>query len=351
MRLWRLLVDRSTRYFRTVYRQLGVRLTEADIAGESSYHDRLGGIVRELDQAGLVKESDGAACVFPQGYRNRDGEPLPLIVRKADGGFGYDATDLAAVRHRLLELGGTRLLYVVGLPQQVHLRMVFDTARAAGWAAPSVRIEHIGFGSVHGADGKALASRAGSTVRLVDLLDEAVVRATEQVRSRNPGLTAEAARRVAKAVGIGAVKYADLSTDRTRDYVFDYERMLSFDGNTAPYLQYAHARIHALLRRAGTTPAGASGPIEVGTPHEHALVLALLDFGRLVDELEESLHFHRLCGYLFHLAALFTAFYENCPVLRADSRVRGSRLALCALTARVLALGLSLLGIDAPERM
>jgi arginyl-tRNA synthetase len=334
-----------------VYGLLGVRLTASDIAGESSYHGQLADVLRELDGAGLIRVSDGAQCVFPDGYANREGEPLPLIVRKADGGFGYVATDLAALSHRLRALRGTRLLYVVGLPQQLHLRMVFATARAAGWAAPSVRVEHIGFGSVLGADGKTLASRAGTAVRLVDLLDEAVARAAEQVRSRNPGLSPEEVRRTARSVGIGAVKYADLSTDRARDYAFDYGRMLAFDGNTAPYLQYAHARIHALFRKAATALDAACGEIEVGTPQEHALVLALLGFARLVDDLEKSLHFHRLCGYLYRLAALFTAFYENCPVLRAERRVRDGRLALCALTARVLAQGLDLLGIDAPRQM
>jgi len=351
LRLWKILVDRSTSSFQSVYDLLGVRLTAADIAGESTYHDQLADVVRELGDAGLLGESDGAMCVFPAGYTNREGEPLPLIVRKADGGFGYVATDLAALRHRLREVRGTRLLYVVGLPQRVHLRMVFATAREAGWTAPSVRVEHVGFGSVLGEDGKALASRAGTPLRLADLLDEAVRRAAARVRSAHPGLGSEEVLRIARSVGIGAVKYADLSTDRARDYVFDHERMLAFDGGTAPYLQYAHARIHAIFRRAGTTPAAACGAIEVGTPQEHALVLALLGFERMVNDLETSLQPHRLCGYLARLAALFTAFYENCPVVRAEQRVRDGRLALCALTARVLAQGLSLLGIEAPERM
>ena len=351
LRLWRILIDQSKAYFETVYRLLEVRLTAADFAGESSYNDRLADVVTELADRGLVKESDGALCVFPEGYRNREGDPLPLIVRKADGGFGYDATDLAAIRHRLIDLKADRLLYVIGLPQQLHLQMVFDTARDAGWTASGASVEHIGFGSVLGPDGKILASRAGRAVKLVELLDEAVTRAAEQVRLRNPGLAPDQTARIARSVGIGAVKYADLSIDRTRDYVFDYDRMLKFDGNTAPYLQYAHARIHSIFRKAGIDPAEASGPIAVSEPQEHRLVLALLGFEKLVADLERSLEFHRLCAYLFNLATLYTAFHENCPVLRAEQPVRERRLALCALTARVLAKGLDLLGIDAPQQM
>jgi len=260
-------------------------------------------------------------------------------------------TDLAAIRHRALDLKGDRLLYVIGLPQQTHLQMVFRTAADAGWTPAPMRVEHIGFGSILGDDGKVLRSRAGETVKLIDLLTEAVERATEQVEAKNPELGPELSREVARSVGIGAVKYADLSTDRTKDYVFDYARMLAFDGNTAPYLQYAHARIHSIFRKAGVGLDAAAGPIAVGEAQERALALALLGFAQLVEELEGSLEFHRLCGYLYGLASAFTSFYENCPVLRADEATRASRLALCALTARVLACGLDLLGIDAPEMM
>lgn len=351
MRLWRELVAESQRYFLSVYDRLDVRLTPADFAGESTYNDQLAGVAEELDQLGLLHESKGALCVFPAGFTNRDGDPLPMIVRKSDGGFGYDTTDLAALRHRVRDLNGTRLLYVIGLPQAQHLQMLFQVGRQAGWLTPPTRAEHIGHGSILGTDAKMLRSRSGSSVKLVDLLDEAVSRAADAVGQKNPRLAAGEAGEVARAVGIGAVKYADLSVDRAKDYVFDLNRMLSFDGNTAPYLQYAHARIHSIFRRADTYPAAWTGPIIVSDPAEHDLAIELLGFEPLIVELERSLEFHRLCGYLFQVATAFTTFYERCPVLRVDDQIRTSRLSLCALTARVLAHGLGLLGINTPDRM
>jgi arginyl-tRNA synthetase len=351
LRQWNLLVEQSKQYFLAVYDRLGVRLTRADFAGESSYNDQLESVADELDSLGLLRESDGALCVFPAAFTNREGQPLPLIVKKADGGFGYDTTDLAAIRHRTRDLKATRLLYVVGLPQRQHFQMIFEAAREAGWADESVREEHIGFGSVLGPDGKMFRTRAGATIKLTELIDEAVSRAAEQVAAKNPGLPAETAGAVAQAVGIGAVKYADLSTDRTRDYTFDYGRMLSFEGNTAPYLQYAHARIRSIFRKAGLEPADATGPVVVEAARERALAIELLEFEGLLREVEKSLDFHRLCGYLYGLASRFTSFYEHCPVLKAEAPVRASRLALCSLTAQVLAQGLELLGITAPDRM
>ncbi len=342
--LWRAVVGESLDYVGAVYARLGVRLTRADVAGESMYQDRLEDVVDELDRRGLLRESDGAWCVFPDGFVNRDGEPLPLIVRKSDGGYGYDTTDLAAIRYRITELKATRLLYVVGTPQREHFRMIFEAAREAGWLTGAVRAEHVGFGSVLGPDGKMLRTRAGRTVRLAELLDEAVERAAALIPEDRTGVDAGA---VARAVGIGAVKYADLSADRQRDYTFDYGRMLAFDGNTGPYLQYAHARVRSILRRTDASP----GPVAVAEPAERELALVLLGLPGVLREVAESLEPHRLCGYLYGLAGAFTAFYERCPVLRADPEVRASRLTLCALTARVLALGLDLLGIEAPERM
>ena len=339
--LWRALVDRSVAYFDDVYTRLGVRLTDADILGESGYHDQLEPVAGELERLGLLRESDGAQCVFPSGFTNRDGEPLPLIVRKGDGGYGYDTTDLAAIRYRIHDLKATRLLYVVGSPQREHFQMVFRTAREAGWLTDGVRVEHVGFGSMLGADGKMLRTRAGRTVRLTELLDEAVERAAATQRVSDHS--------VARAVGIGAVKYADLSTDRLRDYTFDYDRMLAFEGNSGPYLQYAHARIQSIFRRAG--PDAEPGPIRVTEQAERELVLTLLAWPDVVVELGDTLEPHRLCTYLYGLATAFTGFFERCPVLRAEPEVRASRLALCALTARVLVLGLDLLGIEAPPRM
>jgi arginyl-tRNA synthetase len=351
LRLWRLLVDQSKRYFLSVYERLGVRLTGDDFAGESTYNDQLESVTAELDRLGLLRDSDGALCVFPAGFTNREGDPLPLIVKKGDGGYGYDTTDLAAIRYRIRDLKATRLLYVVGLPQRQHFQMIFQAARDAGWATDSVREEHIGFGSVLGPDGKMFRTRAGATIKFTELLDEAVARAAKQVELKNPDLDADTAEAVARAVGIGAVKYADLSTDRAKDYTFDYDRMLSFDGNTAPYLQYAHARIRSIFRKAGHEPRDATGPIAVEAPAERELAIALLEFEGLVRDVEQSLEFHRLCGYLYGLASAFSTFYEHCPVLRSEGGTRTSRLALCALTAGVLALGLDLLGITAPDRM
>ncbi|MFC8618148.1 arginine--tRNA ligase [Micromonospora purpureochromogenes] len=350
LRLWRLLVEQSERYFLTVYELLDVTLTRDDFRGESAYNDRLGGVVDELDRLGLLRASDGADCAFPPGFTGRDGEPLPLIVRKGDGGYGYPATDLAALRHRTDDLGATRLLYVVGLPQRQHFAMVFAVAEAAGWLRPPTRAVHLGFGSILGSDGRMLRSRAGGSVKLVGLLEEAVARATELARAKNPELDAEAAAEIGRAVGIGAIKYADLATDRARDYVLDWERMLSLDGNTAPYLQYAYSRIRSVFRRAGTD-ARPDAEILLTEPAERALAFELLGFAGVVAEVERTLEFHHLAGYLHRLASTFSAFYERCPVLRASGELRESRLVLADLTARTLRQGLHLLGIRTVERM
>jgi arginyl-tRNA synthetase len=352
MRLWALLVDQSKAYFLTVYDRLGVLLDEADFAGESTYNDQLADVAEELDRLGLLREDDGARCVFPEGFRNRDGDPLPLIVIKRDGGYGYDTTDLAALRHRTTDLKATRLLYVVGAPQQLHFQMIFEVGREAGWLGPHARAEHISFGSVLGTDGKVLRTRAGASIKLIELLDEAVTRAAAEVVERNPGLDPAEVATVAQAVGIGAVKYADLSTDRTKDYTFDYDRMLAFDGNTGPYLQYAHTRVQSIFRRAEVEPASCVGPIVVTEPAERHLAIELLQLADVLADVERTLELHRLCTYLYGVATAFTGFYEHCPVLRAeDPAVRASRLALCNLTARTLALGLDLIGITLPERM
>ncbi|MFF2848876.1 arginine--tRNA ligase [Streptomyces sp. NPDC058001] len=352
LRLWKTLVDESKKYFKTVYGMLDVRLTEDDFFGESYYNDQLQSVVDELDELGLLRESEGAQCVFPEGYTNRNGDPLPVIVKKGDGGFGYGATDLATIRHRLRNLHATRLLYVVGLPQRQHLEMIYDVARDARWLAPPARAEHVGHGSILGDDGKMLRTRVGQSVKLVDLLEEAVVRASAVIAEKNPELDEDTRAAVARAVGIGAVKYADLSTDRTRDYVFDYDRMLSFEGNTAPYVQYARARICSIFRRAGVeTPLRGVDTLVIAEPAERALALELLAFSSLVGEASESLEFHTFANYLFGLAAAFTSFYEKCPVLRAEGDIKQSRLVLCDITARTLELGLGLLGIDAPDRM
>jgi arginyl-tRNA synthetase len=355
LELWRGLVETSQRHFSGVYARLGVTLTNDDVRGESSYNAMLPEIATELTQKGLADFSDGALCVFAPGFVNRAGEPLPLIVRKQDGGFGYAATDLAALKYRTQTLGGTRLLYVVGAPQQQHFAMVFAVGALAGWLEPPVRAEHVAFGSILGADRKMLKTRAGDTVPLTALLDEAVERARAELVKRDPGIDAATLASLAPQIGIGAIKYADLANDRIKDYLFDWDRMLAAEGRTGPYLQYAHARIHSIFRKAAETGIalpGADTAITLDTAEERALGLTLLGFGAAVLDAAESLRPHRLAGYLYELAGTFTAFFENCPVLKApDDATRRSRLALCALTAAVLARGLNLLGIAAPERM
>ncbi|MDQ1566220.1 MAG: arginyl-tRNA synthetase, partial [Actinomycetota bacterium] len=351
---WQLLVDESSRYFSSVYERLGVKLTAADQAGESMYNPLLADTMAELDRLGLLVESDGALCVFPPGFTTREGNPLPLIVRKSDGGFGYDATDLAAIRYRLRDLGADHILYVVGAPQREHLEMIIETARLAGWLVPPARAEHVAFGSVLGADRKMFRTRAGGSIRLVDLLDEAVERAARVVAEKAPGLSPDEAAAVSEAVGIGAVKYADLSNDRVKDYAFDWDRMLDFTGNTAPYLQYAHARVRSIFRRAEADGVDVSSlaPAPEFQPAERRLALEILSFDGAVHGTEAALQPHRLCTYLFDLASAFTDFYESCPILRADTPQQlRSRLLLADLTARILAQGLDLLGIAAPERM
>lgn len=347
--LWRRLIDVSVEHFTELYRRLGVSLTAQDVAGESSYNADLPDVVAELERKGLARESEGAICVFPPGFTGREGEPLPLIVRKQDGGYGYATTDLAALRRRVRDMGARRLVYVVGAPQAQHFAMVFATARLAGWADESVALEHVAFGSVLGSDKKMLKTRSGENVSLAALLDEAVVRARAVVREKSPDLPDDEQARIAEAVGIGAVKYADLANDRIKDYVFDFDRMLSFDGNTAPYMMYAHARIRSILRKAGA-PAPA-GDVQVRAPEERALALALLAFGAIADRTAETLQPHRLCGQLYEIATAYTSFYEKCPVLKADGATRDARLALCTLSARVLSAGLGVLGIAAPEQM
>jgi arginyl-tRNA synthetase len=353
LRLWRLLYDQSRAYFQSIYRRLGVLLTEEDDDGESRYNPLLAGVVEELDQLGLLTEDDGALVVFPPGFTNRQGEPQPMIVRKSDGGYGYSATDLATLRLRTGKLGATRLLYVIGAPQQLHMEMLFAVGRLAGWLTGDHTAVHVAFGSILGSDRKMLRTRAGASVKLAELLEEAVARAMTLVCSKRPDFDAATAAAVAEAVGMGAVKYADLANDRVRDYVFDFDRMLSLDGSSAPYLQYANARINSIFRNAGTDQATAIGaPIQLREPAERALAVALLGFEEAVRLSAERCQPHRIAIFLDELGSQFASFYEQCPVLKAeDEATRASRLALCALTSRVIVTGLGLLGIEAPEQM
>jgi len=353
MRLWHLLVAQSTKHFNAVYAKLGVLLTDDDIAGESMYNDLLPEVMDRLKAADLLVESDGADVVFPPGFTNREGDPLPLIAQKRGGGFNYSTSDLACVIDRVERVKGDLLLYVVGAPQAQHFAMVFKVAEMAGWLEPPTEAVHVMFGSVLGPDRKMLKSRSGEPLKFIDLLDEAVDRAAISVAEKNPDLSADERAAIAHVIGIGAVKYADLSTDRIKDYIFDWDRMLAFDGNTAPYLQYAHARICSIFRRAEIDRASVRGnPVVLGAPQERDLAKRLLAFDSAIWDTIEKYSPHRLCTYLFDLAQDFTAFYEHCPVLKAeDEATRQGRLALCDVTARVLARGLDLLGITAPDRM
>ena len=351
LRLWDELVDLSKQYFNRIYAVLGVTLTDADLAGESTYNDELAQICDELEAKGLATVSDGALCVFLDGYLGREGKPVPLIIRKSDGGYGYGTTDLATIRHRVRDLHADRILYVIGAPQALHLHMVWDTARLAGWLPDDVEVVHVQIGNVLGPDRKILRTRAGNPLKLMELLDEAVTRAREVVDEARPDLDPAVRAAIAPQVGIGAVKYADLSVAHDSEYVFDLDRMVSLTGNTGPYLQYAAARIRSIFRTAGTTPAEADAAVVLTEPAERALALALVDFGDVVVQVGDQLEPHRLCGYLFELAQHFSAFYEQCPVLKADAETRASRLALCAATLAVLDQGLDLLGIARPEQM
>jgi arginyl-tRNA synthetase len=351
LRLWHIFVAESLRHNDEIYSMLGVLLTDDDVVGESFYNSLLPVVVDELASKGLLVEHDGALCVFPEGFENRNGDPLPLIVRKSDGGYGYPATDLASIRDRTGRREATRLVYVVDAGQSLHFRLVFAVAALAGYLPDPSAAVHVAFGLVLGPDGKKMASRSGSSERLIDLLSEGVDRASASIAERPSDLTVEARAGVARALGIGAIKYADLSTERTRDYLFDWDRMLAFEGNTGPYLQYAHARIRSIFRRAEVPPPPRGTRPMLTEPQERALALQVLGFSAAVEATAEAYSPAKLCTYLFDLASTFTAFYEACRVLVDDEAVRTSRLALCDLTARVLALGLSLLGMEAPDQM
>ena len=351
LRLWRVIVDQSVAYLDLVYQDLGISLTIDDVVGESFYDFMLGDVVADLSAAGLIVESGGALCVFPPGFTNRDGEALPLIVRKSDEGFGYAASDLAAVRDRVDNLHADEMLYVVGVPQAQHFEMVFAVARMAGWLPDRVRCEHVTFGNVLGPDRKMFKSRSGETVKLASLLGEAIERADAALKERNTDLDEMARTRLAVEIARAAIKYADLSTDRHHDYIFDLDRMIAFEGDTGPYLQYAHARLRSIFRRLGAPWASPTVAFALDTPQERHLALGLLAFPEAFESSLASLQPHRLCVYLFDLAQRLTAFYDACPVLSSEGALRDQRLALCDLAARTLSIGLSVLGIDAPEKM
>src|SRR6266581_3054362 len=371
LQLWQEIVDLSLDYLHRIYGRLGVTLTDDDIKGESFYNNLLADTAAQLEEKGIAVYSDGALCAFPPGFTGREGRPLPVIIRKSDGGYNYSTTDLATIRYRVDVLHIARAIYVVGSDQTLHFQMVFAVAREAGWIPAGTRLEHAQIGLVLGPDGNRLRTRSGDNVQLSDLLQEAVDRARGILVELDAAARFDPAEldTIAEAVGIGAVKYADLSTARESAYVFDWDRMISFRGNTGPYLQYATARIRSIFRRTGgeaaasaahpstahsSTGAAAGGAagIAITAGPERALALKLLGFGAVLTGVGETAEPHRLCSYLFDVASLFTTFYEECPVLRAEpASLRASRLALCALTLDALTLGLTLLGVPIPERM
>ena len=347
--LWRQFVEISLQHAEEVYAKLGLKLQRADVVGESSYNADLHNVINELEAKGLAVDSDGAKVVFLDEFKNKEGEPAAFIVQKQGGGFLYATTDLACLRYRVNVLKADRLLYVVDTRQDLHFKQLFATSRKAGWLPENVSAEFIGFGTMMGKDGKPFKTRSGDTVKLVDLLDEAVERATKLVRDKNPELSDLDAVKIGETVGIGAVKYADLSKNRTSDYVFDWDNMLSFEGNTAPYLQYAYTRVQSVFKKAGDWNVQAALKLE--QPLEQQLAVELLKFEDVLQSVAETSFPHYLANYLYQLATLFSRFYEVCPILKAQGEVRDSRLKLAQLTGETLKMGLDLLGIDVLDVM
>jgi arginyl-tRNA synthetase len=349
--LWQRFVDESKIYFYSVFAKLDMPVADDEIVGESAYNPMMAETARMLEESGVAVRSEGALVVFFDEIRGKDDKPVPLIVQKADGGFGYAASDLSAIRDRVFNLKADTLLYVVDARQALHFRMVFETARRAGWLSDAVKAVHLEFGTVLGKDGKPFKTREGETVRLEDLLDEASERAATVVREKAQDLTEEEIAERGAQVGVGAVKYADLSTSANRDYKFDLDQMVSLNGDTSVYLQYAYARIRSILRKAGEARPAAHPELELHAS-ERTLGLHLDAFADLIAEAAGEYAPHKLTAYLYQLASLYTTFYAECPVLKADTpAVVENRLFLCDLTGRTLHQGMSLLGIQTPERL
>ncbi|GAP53051.1 arginine--tRNA ligase [Streptomyces azureus] len=349
--MWQKFVDESKIYFFSVFEKLDMEIRDEDIVGESGYNDMLAETCRLLEESGVAVRSEGALCVFFDDIRGPDGKPVPLIVQKSDGGYGYAATDLSAIRDRVFNIKANTLLYVVDARQSLHFKMVFETARRAGWLNEDVHAVQLAFGTVLGKDGKPFKTREGETVRLVDLLDEAIDRASAVVREKAQDLSEEEIAERGTQVGIGAVKYADLSTSANRDYKFDLDQMVSLNGDTSVYLQYAYARIRSILRKAGESRPLAHPELDLHEA-ERALGLHADSFAATVAEAAAEYAPHKMTAYLYQLASLYTTFYDKCPVLKAESPEQiENRLFLCDITARTLHQGMALLGIRTPERL
>ncbi|MCX7204869.1 MAG: arginine--tRNA ligase [Proteobacteria bacterium] len=347
--LWQRFLNISMKHCEDVYQKLGLLLTRDDVKGESSYNDDLPVVIDDLRAQGLLTESQGAQVVFLEEFRNKDGDAAAFIVQKQGGGFLYSTSDLATARYRTGVLGASRILYVVDARQGLHFQQLFTVARKAGFVPADTHMEHVAFGTMMGDDGKPFKTRSGELIKLVDLLSEAESRAFDLVSSKNPNMDEATRHHIAHAVGIAAVKYSDLSKHRTSDYVFDWNSMLSFEGNTAPYLQYAYTRIASIFRQAGDVDANAK--IELIEPAEHALALTLVQFPDILQQAANDTCPHVLCSYLYTLATRFSRFYDACPVLKAEGEIRSSRLALCQAAAKTMQTGLDLLGIEVLQEM
>ena len=351
--LWKKFIEVSVAHNLDIYKRLNVGLREAHIKPESAYNDDLEPVVEDLFERGIAIESDGAKVVFLPELADKNGNPSPMIIQKSGGGYLYSSTDLAALRYRVNELNADRILYFIDARQSLHMKQVFITGRKAGYAPRSVSLEHHPFGTMMGNDGRPFKTRSGGTVKLADLLIEAVQRAEKLVRDKNDGLNESEIESISQKVGIGAIKYADLSITRTNDYIFDWDTMLSFEGNTAPYLQYAYTRIRSIFRKAGFNSSKLTSHIKIIEDQEKTLALKLLQFESVIDQVAADCYPHTLCSYLYELASAFMSFYENCPVLKHDvsAETQSSRLKLCELSAETLACGLDLLGIEVMDRM
>ncbi|MDA0148032.1 arginine--tRNA ligase [Vibrio sp. LaRot3] len=350
--MWKKLVDVTMVQNQRNYDRLNVSLTRDDVMGESMYNDMLPPIVADLKEKGIAQEDDGAQVVFLEEYKNKDGEAMGVIIQKRDGGFLYTTTDIACAKYRYETLGADRVLYFIDSRQHQHLMQAWSIVRKAGYVPEEVTLEHHAFGMMLGKDGRPFKTRAGGTVRLADLLDEAEERAIKLIESKNPDLAAEEKAKIATTVAMAAVKYADLSKHRTTDYIFDWDNMLAFEGNTAPYMQYAYTRVASIFAKAGISMDNLAGEIKVTEEKEKALIAKLLQFEEAVQSVAREGQPHIMCSYLFELAGQFSSFYEACPILNnEDEAVKQSRLKLAALTAKTIQQGLSLLGIDTLERM
>ncbi|EHN4850335.1 arginine--tRNA ligase [Salmonella enterica] len=351
--MWRKLVDITMTQNQITYNRLNVTLTRDDVMGESLYNPMLPGIVADLKAKGLAVESEGATVVFLDEFKNKEGDPMGVIIQKKDGGYLYTTTDIACAKYRYETLHADRVLYYIDSRQHQHLMQAWTIVRKAGYVPDSVPLEHHMFGMMLGKDGKPFKTRAGGTVKLADLLDEALERARRLVAEKNPDMSADELEKLANAVGIGAVKYADLSKNRTTDYIFDWDNMLAFEGNTAPYMQYAYTRVLSVFRKADIDEqALASAPVIISEDREAQLAARLLQFEETLTVVAREGTPHVMCAYLYDVAGLFSGFYEHCPILSAENdAVRNSRLKLAQLTAKTLKLGLDTLGIETVERM